>query len=55
MHPAIDTRAKGRRRRRIVTAIVGTLLATGVLVWVLYDKRDEFAQALRSAPVSDRT
>jgi uncharacterized membrane protein YbhN (UPF0104 family) len=46
----VDTRAKGRRRRRIITAVAGTLLATGLLVWVLYDKRDEFAQALRSAP-----
>jgi uncharacterized membrane protein YbhN (UPF0104 family) len=45
-----DMRDKTRRRRQIVTAVAGTLLATGVLVWVLYDKRDEFAQALRSAP-----
>ncbi len=49
MHPGLDTRAK-RRYRRVLVAVAGTLLATGVLVWVLYDKRDEFAQALSSAP-----
>jgi uncharacterized membrane protein YbhN (UPF0104 family) len=48
--PAVDVRTSGRRWRRILTAVAGTLLATGLLVWVLYDKRDEFAQALRSAP-----
>jgi Lysylphosphatidylglycerol synthase TM region len=31
--------------------VLGTLAATGVLVYVLYDKRDEFAQSLRSASI----
>jgi uncharacterized membrane protein YbhN (UPF0104 family) len=46
----LDTRANGRWRR-VVVAIAGTLLATGILAWVLYDTRDEFAQALKAAPI----
>jgi uncharacterized membrane protein YbhN (UPF0104 family) len=37
------------RRRRILVTLGGTLLATALLVYVLYDKRQEFAQSLRSA------
>jgi uncharacterized membrane protein YbhN (UPF0104 family) len=48
--PQVDTRDT-RRARRIAVAVLGTLAATGILAWVLFDKRDEFAQALRSAPI----
>lgn len=49
MTSPVDTRAKPRGRR-VAIAVAGTLAATGALVWVLFDKRDAFAQALRSAP-----
>lgn len=41
----------GPRARRIAIALLGTLTATAVLVWVLYDKREAFATALQSAPI----
>lgn len=47
----VPHRAPGSRARRIALAVLGTLAATGALVWVLYDQRDAFATALRSAPV----
>lgn len=40
-----------RPSRRIVTTVLGALAATGVLAYVLADRRDEFAEALRSAPL----
>ncbi len=40
-----------RSYKKIAYAVVGTLAAIGALVWVLYDKRDEFAQALQSASI----
>lgn len=39
------------QRRRILVTAAGTVAATAVLAWVLYDRRDEFAQSLRSAPL----
>lgn len=39
------------RARRITIAVIGTLAATAALVWILFDKREAFATALRSAPV----
>jgi hypothetical protein len=38
----------GRRRQLALTA-AGTAVATGILVFVVYDKRDEFAESLQSA------
>src|SRR4051812_33520798 len=37
------------RRRQLAATAVGTVLATAALAYVVYDKRDEFAEALRSA------
>jgi uncharacterized membrane protein YbhN (UPF0104 family) len=39
------------RRWRAVTTIVGALVAIAVLAYVLQDRRDEFATALKSAPI----
>jgi uncharacterized membrane protein YbhN (UPF0104 family) len=39
-------------RRRHITAVLGGLTATGVLAYVLADRRDEFAAALGAAPVA---
>src|SRR4051794_32399885 len=38
------------RRRQLAITVAGTVVATAALVYVVYDKRDEFSQALRSAP-----
>jgi uncharacterized membrane protein YbhN (UPF0104 family) len=43
---------RSSRRRRSATAIVGGLAVTGVLAFVLADRRDEFAAALDAAPVA---
>jgi hypothetical protein len=40
-----------RPSRRIVTTVAGALAVTGILAYVLADRRDEFAEALRSAPL----
>jgi uncharacterized membrane protein YbhN (UPF0104 family) len=44
------TEVRGVRRRHVATTVVGVLGATGVLAYVLADRRDEFATALGSAP-----
>jgi len=43
----------GRRagRKRALTAVVGTLAAAAVLVWVLFDRRGAFVAAIGAAPV----
>jgi uncharacterized membrane protein YbhN (UPF0104 family) len=43
--------SKGRRRRSVLTTIGGALAVTAVLAYVVADHRDEFATALRSAPL----
>jgi uncharacterized membrane protein YbhN (UPF0104 family) len=40
-----------RQRRRVLTTVAGGLAATAVLVYLLADRRDEFATALTVAPV----
>jgi uncharacterized membrane protein YbhN (UPF0104 family) len=45
--PQGRTRSRGRR---IAVTVLGTLAVSGLLVFVVYDKRDEFATSLRSAP-----
>ena len=40
-----------RRRRNVLTSLGGALVVTAVLAYVLADRRDEFATALRAAPL----
>jgi hypothetical protein len=47
---ARDVRGAGRRRS-VLTTIAGALVVTGVLCFVLADRRDEFAVALGAAPI----
>ena len=46
---AVVTRRAGRKRA--LTAVVGTLAALAVLVWVLADRRGAFVAAIGAAPV----
>jgi len=39
------------RRHRVLTALAGGLAVTGVLAYLIADRRDEFAAALTAAPV----
>jgi uncharacterized membrane protein YbhN (UPF0104 family) len=39
------------QRRRLRTTVIGGLVVTGVLAYLLADRRDEFATALTAAPV----
>jgi len=41
----------GRGRRSVAATVVGALAVAGILAWALSGQRDEFATALRSAPV----
>jgi uncharacterized membrane protein YbhN (UPF0104 family) len=41
-----------RRIRKVAWGVLGTTVATGILVYVLYDRRDDFAQALREASIA---
>ena len=43
--------ASRSRHRRVATTIAGGLVATGVLAYLLADRRDEFATALAAAPM----
>jgi uncharacterized membrane protein YbhN (UPF0104 family) len=43
--------ANRSRRRRVFTTLAGGVAATAVLVYLLADRRDEFATALTAAPV----
>jgi hypothetical protein len=45
-----EVRGAGRRRN-VLTTIAGALVVTGVLAFVLADRRDEFAVALGAAPI----
>jgi uncharacterized membrane protein YbhN (UPF0104 family) len=48
----VRSTAAGRsRRRRLRTTIVGGIVVTAVLAYLLADRRDEFATALTAAPV----
>jgi uncharacterized membrane protein YbhN (UPF0104 family) len=51
--PARDPAAvrHARRRRSVLTTLAGACVVTAVLVYVLADRRDEFAAALDAAPV----
>ena len=46
--PPLEGRARSRGRQ-IALTLVGTLVVTAILVYVVYGKRAEFAEALRSA------
>ena len=46
-----STAASRSRRRRVGTTIAGGLVVTGVLLYLLADRRDEFATALAAAPM----
>jgi uncharacterized membrane protein YbhN (UPF0104 family) len=48
--PTQPSRRPGRRRA--VTTVVGALVATGVLAYVLSSRRHEFGEALQAAPVA---
>ena len=47
---AVVTRRAGRKRA--LTAVVGTVAAAAVLVWVLTDRRGAFLAALGAAPIA---
>jgi hypothetical protein len=47
-----DVISRSSRRRHAATAVLGGLTVTGVLAFVLADRRDEFAGALDAAPVA---
>ena len=42
---------QGRARRRVATTAAGALAVTGLLAYLLADRRDEFTAALQTAPV----
>ena len=48
--PSQPSRRRGRRRA--VTTVAGALVATGVLAYVLSNRRHEFGEALQAAPVA---
>jgi len=41
----------GRGRRSVAAPIIGALVVAGILAWALAGRRDEFAEALRTAPL----
>ena len=49
--PSRTSTSKRRRRRSVLTSLAGGLAVTAVLAYVLADRRDEFATALRAAPL----